>query len=47
MATVIIQGSVGLNGENNPVDVIAIKSRLVELGFDWLTADDQIGPVTI
>lgn len=47
MITITIQGSVGLNGDNNPNDVIAIKTRLIELGFDWLTADESLGQITI
>ena len=42
-----IERSVGLGGANQPVDVIAVKSKLIELGFDWLTADAVMGPVTI
>ena len=42
-----IEKSVGLGGVNQSVDVIAVKSRLIELGFDWLTADGLMGPVTI
>jgi hypothetical protein len=42
-----LQASVGLNGKNKAADVRMIKARLVELGFDWLTADDQVGPTTI
>lgn len=47
MPPVNIQKSVGLNGVNRASDVRAVKSRLVELGFDWLTADDVMGPSTI
>jgi hypothetical protein len=42
-----IDGSVGLNGVNNPEDVIAVKARLIELGFDWLVPDRAMGPLTI
>lgn len=42
-----IERSVGLGATNQPVDVIAVKSKLIELGFDWLTADAVMGPVTI
>ena len=45
--TISIQNSVGLNGVNNPDDVLAVKSRLVELGFPFVTADSAMGPLTI
>ena len=44
---ITIQSSVGLNGTNNPNDVLAVKTRLVELGFDFITADRIMGPLTI
>ncbi|MET0621356.1 MAG: peptidoglycan-binding domain-containing protein [Pyrinomonadaceae bacterium] len=42
-----IQSSVGLNGVNRPDDVLAVKTRLVELGFNFITADGVMGPITI
>lgn len=42
-----IQSSVGLNGVNRPDDVLAVKTRLVELGFNFITGDGVMGPVTI
>lgn len=42
-----ISRSVGLGGANIPEDVIAVKTRLIELGFDWLQPDSVAGPVTI
>lgn len=42
-----IQASVGLHGVNNPDDVLAVKSRLVELGFPFVLADSVMGPLTI
>ena len=42
-----IEKSVGLGGVNQPSDVIAVKSRLIELGFDWLAPDAAMGPLTI
>jgi hypothetical protein len=42
-----IQSSVGLSGVNQPADVLAVKTRLVELGFAFITADDVMGPLTI
>jgi hypothetical protein len=42
-----IEKSVGLGGVNQPIDVIAVKSRLIQLGFDWLAADAVMGPTTI
>ena len=44
---VTIGSSVGLNGTNKPDDVLAVKTRLVELGFDFITADTEMGPSTI
>jgi hypothetical protein len=37
-----IQGSVGAGGVNNSDDVRAVKTRLIELGFDWLGGENQI-----
>jgi len=45
--TISIQKSVGLLGVNNPDDVLAVKSRLAELGFPFVTADSVMGPLTI
>lgn len=42
-----IQNSVGSGGTNIPVDVIAVKTRLIELGFDWLAPDQVVGPLMI
>ncbi len=45
-----IQGNVGAGGLNNPDDVRAVKTRLIELGFDWLDgagAIDQVDQLTI
>jgi hypothetical protein len=42
-----IQSSVGLNAVNRPADVLAVKTRLVELGFNFITADNVMGPITI
>jgi len=47
MPPVNIKKSVGLNAVNNSGDVKAVKARLIELGFDWLTADDVMGPTTV
>ncbi len=44
---VTIQSNVGLDGTNNPDDVRSVKTRLVELGFDVITADEVMGPLTI
>lgn len=44
-----IQGSVGSGGANKPEDVRAVKTRLIELGFDWLAAVgviDQVDQLT-
>lgn len=48
MPAVPLQGSVGQNGVNNQADVIAVKNRLIALGFDWLApATATVGPLTI
>lgn len=44
---ITIANSVGLNGTNNPQDVLAVKTRLIELGFDFITANNQMDPLTI
>jgi hypothetical protein len=44
---ITIQSNVGLNGTNKPDDVLAVKSRLVELGFTFISADAVMGPLTI
>ena len=40
-----IQASVGSGGVNNSDDVRAVKTRLIELGFDWLDGTGQIDQV--
>jgi hypothetical protein len=40
-------GSVGKDGVNAPADVQAVKQRLVDLGFDWLTVDTTCDPTLI
>jgi hypothetical protein len=47
MPPLTIQKSVGLNGVNRPSEVLAVKAHLIELGFDWLTADEVMGPTTV
>lgn len=45
-----IQNSVGSQGANNSDDVRAVKTRLIELGFDWLSAEgviDKVDQLTI
>jgi len=44
---ITIGNRVGLNGTNNPEDVLAVKTRLVELGFDFITADTEMASSTI
>jgi len=44
---ITIAESVGLNGANNPHDVLKVKTRLVELGFNFITADSQVDPITV
>jgi len=45
--TISIQASVGLHGDNQPDDVLVVKSRLLELGFPFVSADSVMGPLTI
>lgn len=45
--TVTISSAVGLGSPNKSADVVAVKTRLVALGFVWLKPDDQMGPVSI
>lgn len=47
MPKVTIATSVGAGGKNNAADVIVVKKRLIALGFDWLVADEKVGPLTI
>jgi hypothetical protein len=51
MPSVGISASVGLNGVNKKKDAIAVKKRLIALGFSWIapdgTVDGKIGPETI
>jgi len=45
-----IQNSVGSQGANNSDDVRAVKTRLIELGFDWLNSEgviDKVDQLTI
>ncbi len=42
MSTFTLTDSIGTGGANRPEDVLALKERLVELGYDWLTADDTV-----
>lgn len=44
---ITINSSVGHNGTNNPADVLAVKTRLVELGFGFLEADSEVDGLTI
>lgn len=44
---IAIQASVGLHGVNKPDDVLAVKSRLLDLGFPFVAADSVMGPLTI
>jgi hypothetical protein len=51
MASVNIIASVGFAGTNNEKDAVAVKQRLVDLGFSWLASngevDPKVGPETI
>jgi hypothetical protein len=39
-----LQGSVGRGGKNHPEDVVKVKQRLQELGFDWFKPGSQVDP---
>ncbi len=43
----VIKNSVGRNGVNNSEDVVKLKKRLIELGFDWLTPNRKIDADTV
>jgi hypothetical protein len=45
--TISITNSIGLEGINDPNDVLAVKTRLVELGFDFIEADEVVDSRTI
>ena len=45
--TLDLKGSVGQNGNNNPGDVLAVKNRLVDLGFSWVGRNSNINSETI
>jgi hypothetical protein len=42
-----LRGSVGAGGNNDPDDVFALKSRLIELGFDFITLNRVMDADTI
>ena len=42
-----LEGSVGRGGTNSTDDVLAVKSRLSDLGFSWLSKDATINQETI
>src|SRR5262245_44610509 len=42
-----IKESVGKGGANKPDDIFAVKQRLIELGFDWITPDKKLDQTTI
>src|SRR5262245_7952528 len=42
-----IRGSVGQGGANKPDDIFAVKQRLIELGYDWITPDKKMDAATI
>lgn len=42
-----LSASVGQGGSNQQADVLAVKRRLIELGFDWLTENGQMDQATI
>lgn len=42
-----IGGSVGADAANEPADVVAVKRRLIELGFDWLEPTPGVDAETV
>lgn len=42
MTTFTLTDSVGSGGANNPADVRALRDRLIELGYDWLTGGSGV-----
>ncbi len=44
---IVLTGSVGLRGKNHPDDVLAVKTRLIDLGMTWIAQGIHVGPVTI
>lgn len=42
-----LNGSVGAGGVNEPTDVLMVKRRLAELGFNWLSLDTGVDNETI
>jgi hypothetical protein len=47
MPIITLGKSVGLNAENERSDVIAVKRRLIELGFEWLDPNEVMGGITV
>jgi hypothetical protein len=45
--TINLKGSVGAGGKNDPDDVFALKSRLIELGFDFVKLSREMDGDTI
>lgn len=45
--TINLTGSVGRNGNNDPNDVMAVKNRLVDLGFSWVGRNSNVNNETI
>lgn len=43
----VLGHSVGRGGDNKTDDILALKDRLIELGFDWLTSTHRIEADTI
>jgi peptidoglycan hydrolase-like protein with peptidoglycan-binding domain len=45
--SVSITKSVGKAGKNRSADVLAVKQRLIDLGYNWIVADDVVNAATI
>jgi hypothetical protein len=41
MPKINIKNSVGHGGRNDPIDVLLVKKRFAELGFNWLSHDEK------
>ena len=46
-AALMLTGSVGHNGKNDKADVLAAKTRLNQLGYNWVTVDEKMDNATI
>ena len=47
MPVISLSASVGKGGANKAADVTQVKDRVAGLGFDWITTETGVGPLTI